>query len=135
MVDGLLHNDVVESTIHSTDTHGFTEVNFALTSLLDIEFAPRIHGFQDQQLYAFLGMDVPDLTAYGLRPVNWLTREVLEMHWDTLLRLVVSLKRKHVTASTLLRRLNSYSYSAPGLPGPTRVGPRRAHRVLAALPG
>lgn len=46
VVDGLLHNDVVESTIHSTDTHGFTEVNFALTTLLDIEFVPRIHGFQ-----------------------------------------------------------------------------------------
>lgn len=113
VVDGLLHNDVVESTMHSTDTHGFTEVNFALTALLDIEFAPRIHSFQDQQLYAFPGMEVPDLTAYGLRPVSWLNLELLETYWDTLLRLVVSLKRKHVTASTLLRRLNSYSHQHP----------------------
>jgi len=113
MVDGLLHNDVVESTIHSTDTHGFTEVNFALTALLSVEFAPRIQSFQDQQLYAFAGMEVPDLTAYALAPVKRIDRALIEAQWDTLLRLVVSLKQKHVTASTLLRRLNSYSQQHP----------------------
>ncbi|RYY18422.1 MAG: Tn3 family transposase, partial [Cytophagaceae bacterium] len=85
LVDGLLHNDVVESTIHSTDTHGFTEVNFALTAFLTIEFAPRIQSFQDQQLYAFAGMDVPDLTAYGLTPVKYIDRALIEAQWDTLL--------------------------------------------------
>ncbi len=38
---------------------------------------------------------------------------LIEAHWDTLLRLVVSLKQKHVTASTVLRRLNSYSQHHP----------------------
>ncbi|GAA4394137.1 Tn3 family transposase [Hymenobacter koreensis] len=113
LVDGLLHNDVVESTFHSTDTHGFTEVNFALTAFLGIEFAPRIQSFQDQQFYAFAGMDVPDLTAYGLAPVKYIDRALIEAQWDTLLRLVVSLKQKHVTASTLLRRLNSYLQQHP----------------------
>ena len=113
LVDGLLHNDIVESTIHSTDTHGFTEVNFALTAFLGIEFAPRIQSFQDQQFYAFAGMDVPDLTAYGLAPVKYIDRALIEAQWDTLLRLVVSLKQKHVTTSTLLRRLNSYSQQHP----------------------
>ena len=113
LVDGLLHNDVVESTIHSTDTHGFTEVNFALTAFIAVEFAPRIQSFQDQQLYAFAGMEVPDLTAYGLTPVKYIDQDLIEAQWDTLLRLVVSLKQKHVTASTLLRRLNSYSQQHP----------------------
>ena len=100
LVDGMLHNDVVESTIHSTDTHGFTEVNFAVTYLIRVAFAPRIQSFQDQQLYAFAGMDVPDLTAYGLAPVKYIDHALIEAQWDTLLRLVVSLKQKHVTAST-----------------------------------
>ncbi len=39
VLDGLLHNEVVESDIHSTDTHGYTEVIFALTYLLGIQFA------------------------------------------------------------------------------------------------
>lgn len=67
MVDGLLHNDVVESTIRSTDTHGFTEVNFAVTYIIQVGFAPCFQSFQDQQLYAFAGMDVPDLAAYALQ--------------------------------------------------------------------
>ena len=113
MVDGLLHNDVVESTILSTDTHGFTEVNFSLTAFLGIEFAPRIQFFQDQQLYAFAGLDVPDLTAYGLAPVKYIDQGLIEAQWNTLLQLVMSLKQKHVTASTLLRRLNSYSQQYP----------------------
>jgi TnpA family transposase len=113
LVDGILHNDVVESTIHSTDTHGFTEVNFAVTYLIKVAFAPRIQSFQDQQLYAFAGMDVPDLAAYALTPVKRVDRALIEAHWDTLLRLVVSLKQKHVTASTVLRRLNSYSQHHP----------------------
>lgn len=92
LVDGLLHNDVVESTIHSIDTHGFTEVNFVLTAFLGIEFAPRIQSFQDQQLYVFAGMDMPDLTAHGLALVKYIDLALIEAQWDTLLRLVVSLK-------------------------------------------
>ncbi len=38
---------------------------------------------------------------------------MIEAQWDTLLRVVVSLKNKHVTASALLRRLNSYSQQHP----------------------
>ena len=109
IVDGLFYNEVVESTIHSTDAHSFTEVNFAVTYLLKIAFAPRIQSFQDQQFCAFAGMAVPDLTAYALRLGKPLDRGLIEAQWETILRLLVSLKQKHVTASTVLKRLNSYS--------------------------
>jgi site-specific recombinase XerD len=33
VIDGLMHNDVVQSDIHSTDTHGYSEVIFASTYL------------------------------------------------------------------------------------------------------
>jgi TnpA family transposase len=33
VIDGLMRNDVVKSDIHSTDTHGFSEVIFAVTHL------------------------------------------------------------------------------------------------------
>jgi len=49
----LMHNDVIQSDIHSTDTHGYSEVIFALTHLLGFSFAPRIKNFKEQQLYAF----------------------------------------------------------------------------------
>ncbi|MBD2766642.1 Tn3 family transposase [Hymenobacter sp. BT664] len=53
------------------------------------------------------------LTAYALSPVKRVDRALIEAQWDTLLRLVVSLKQKHVTASTVLLRLNSYSQHHP----------------------
>ena len=42
VIDRLIHNDVVKSDIHSTDTHGYTETVFGLAHLLDFSFAPRI---------------------------------------------------------------------------------------------
>jgi len=53
VIDGLLHNEMVNSDIHRTDTHGFSEVIFGLTDLLGFSFAPRIKNFKDQQLYGF----------------------------------------------------------------------------------
>lgn len=53
MIDGLINNDVVKSAIHSTDTHGYTEIIFAVMHLLGVSFAPRIKNLKDQRLYAF----------------------------------------------------------------------------------
>ena len=113
VLDGLLHNEVVQSDIHSTDTHGYTEVIFALTYLLDVQFAPRIKGFQDKKLYPMPDMVVPDLKNYVLKIGKPTNIRLIEQNWDQLLRLVVSLKLKHVTASSVLRRLNSYSQKHP----------------------
>ncbi len=41
VIDGLMHNDVVRSDIHSTDEHGFMEAIFCVTHLLGISCAPR----------------------------------------------------------------------------------------------
>ncbi|MCD4655613.1 Tn3 family transposase [bacterium] len=53
VIDGLMHNDAVQSDIHSTDTAGYSEVIFAVCHLLGIVFAPRIKNFRDQYLYSF----------------------------------------------------------------------------------
>lgn len=114
LVDGLLHNGAVESTIYSTDTHGFTEVDFAVTHLIQVAFAPRTRFFQGQQPYAFAGMDVPGLTAHARSPVKRLNRGLIEAQRKIVLRLIGSLKQKRVTASTVRRRLNFYSQHHPG---------------------
>lgn len=40
VIDGLMHNDVIKSDVHSTDTHGYSEIVFGVTHLLGFEFAP-----------------------------------------------------------------------------------------------
>jgi len=42
VIDGLLNNRVIKSSIHSTDTHGYTESIFGLTYFINTSFAPRI---------------------------------------------------------------------------------------------
>ena len=46
VIDGLMRNDVVKSDIHSTDTHGFSEVIFAVTDLIPTGVPPALPGRQ-----------------------------------------------------------------------------------------
>ena len=107
VIDGLLHNETVESTIFSTDSHGFSEVIFGLTHLLGVMFAPRIKHFKDQQLY---GINLPksyqnlDYTLVPKRKINF---QLIEDNWDDILRFMVTVKERQTTVSLLLKRLTS----------------------------
>src|SRR6516165_8584231 len=53
VIDGLMHNEVVKSDIHSTDAFGFSELVFAVSHLLGFSYAPRFKNLQRQRLYIF----------------------------------------------------------------------------------
>jgi TnpA family transposase len=108
VLDGVMHNEVVETELHSTDTHGYTELVFAITYLLDIEFAPRIANFQDHILFTFEGIAIPDLENYELN-VKEINTKNIEQQWENLLKIAATIKLKHTPASTLFKRLNSYA--------------------------
>lgn len=108
VIDGLMHNDVVKSDIHSTDTHGYTEAVFGLTHLLGFSFAPRIKGIGKQTLYVFKPKQQSD-PGWVIGPSKTINEAVIRDNWDDLLRLVVTIKLKENTASDIFRRLNSYS--------------------------
>lgn len=109
VLDGLLHNDVVKSDIHSTDTHGYTEAIFGATHLLGFSYAPRIKNLKRQQLYLFKTRRECDRSQWKITPAGYIEDEVIIAQWDEILRLITTLKLKEVTASELFRRLNSYS--------------------------
>ena len=109
VIDGLMHNDVVKSDIHSTDTHGYNETVFGLTHLLDFSFSPRIKGVGKQRLYLFRGHDRKDRESWKITPDNYVNDTLIRENWDDLLRLVATIKLKENTASDIFRRLNSYS--------------------------
>ena len=108
VIDGLMHNDVVKSDIHSTDTHGYTEVVFGLTHLLGFSFAPRIKGVGKQTLYIFRPKNKTG-SDWKIAPDKTINTQLIRENWDDLLRLVTTIKLKENTASDILRRLNSYS--------------------------
>ncbi|MBD9363791.1 Tn3 family transposase [Methylomonas fluvii] len=113
VIDGLMHNDVIKSDIHSTDTHGYSEVIFASTYLLGFEFAPRIKGVGRQQLYAFKHRKHYEEQGYLLLPDHYIRENQFEDQWDDVLRFIATIRLKIATASQLFKRLNSYSKQHP----------------------
>lgn len=109
VIDGLMHNDVVKSDIHSTDTHGYTEVIFGATHLLGFSYAPRIKNLKRQKIYIFKTRRDVDRSQWKVTPTGYIDADLIEQHWDEILRLIATIKLKEVTASKIFRRLNSYS--------------------------
>jgi len=111
VLDGLLYNESDLTLFeHYTDTHGYTEINFAAFAMLGKRFAPRIRGVQHQRIYW-----IDSTRSYGaLDPmVNRSDRTINMMliheYWDQLAHFYASLKGGHVTASVALKRLVALS--------------------------
>ena len=113
MIDLLLGNPVVKSTIHSTDTHGSTEVIFGIMQLLGIYFAPRIKDVGSLLLYGFKSRKEYEALDYQIVPDHYINKKLIEDNWDDILRVVVSLKLGRTSAQQLLKRLNSYAQQNP----------------------
>jgi TnpA family transposase len=109
VIDGLMRDDVVKSDIHSTDTHGFSEVIFAVTHFLRVSSAPRIKNLKKQVLYMFRSRRGGDHAGWSIKPDQYVGPDSITIAWDEVLRLIVTIKLKESTASDIFRRLNSYS--------------------------
>ncbi len=113
IIDGLMNNEVIQSDIHSTDTHGYTEIIFAITHSLGYSFAPRIKNFKDKSLYCFDSMSKKEYIEKGYKILpntkNYINTKVLEENWDDVLRFIATIKLGKTSASQLLKRLSSYS--------------------------
>ena len=109
VIDGLLHNDTVKSTLHSSDTHGFSELIFGLTDILGFNFGPRIQNFKDQQLYGFHTPKYYHDLGYKIKPKRKVNIQIIRDNWDDILRLAITIKERKTTATQLLKRLTSYS--------------------------
>ncbi len=113
VIDGLMHNDVIKSDIHSTDTHGYSEIIFGVLHLLGFSFAPRIKNLKHQQLYGFRKRREYEQRGYELLPDGYIKSPLVESQWHEILRFIATIKLKETSASQLFRRLNSYSKQHP----------------------
>ena len=114
VIDGLLHNDAVASNMHSTDTHGYTEMVFAVSHLIGVTFAPRIKDPSGQTLVSFSKMKA-ELTSkgYPIKPTYYVNEHRISRNWDNILRLIATIKLREHRASTILKRLGEYSNQHP----------------------
>jgi TnpA family transposase len=108
ILDALLLNKSVyqPDTLHA-DTHGQSEPVFALAHLLGIKLFPRMRTWNDVAFYK------PDRqTRYThieplfTKTVDW---KLIEIHWQDMMQVVLSIQAGKVLPSMLLRKLNSHN--------------------------
>jgi TnpA family transposase len=106
VLDGLLENNtILKIREHTTDTHGYTEIVFALCYLLGYRFMPRIRDLKDQQLYR-----VEKNMNYGaFRPLLNKTTDpdIIEEQWEPMIRVAQSLMNRTAPAHVIVQRLTS----------------------------
>ena len=108
ILDGLLKNesDIQPDVLHA-DTQGQSEPVFALAHLLGIELMPRIRNWK------CLDFCRPDSKAHYDHIDSLFTENVdwnlIEIHLPDMLRVALSIKAGRISASTILRRLGTYS--------------------------
>jgi len=111
VLDGLLYNESdLPLEEHYTDTHGYTENNFAAFAMLGRKFSPRIRRLHKQRIYRIdKNKDYHSLTPLLERKDRALNVDWIVEQWDRLGHFYSSLKSGHVTASTAMKRLNGYT--------------------------
>ena len=111
VLDGLLYHDSdLEIDEHYTDTHGYTEVQFAAFAMLGKRFAPRIRGLHKQRIYRtgddpeHYGSLWPMLAPRDRRlRLDWIAEE-----WDRIGRFFCSVGSGHTTASVAMKRVVAF---------------------------
>ncbi len=107
VLDGLLYNEGDLSPVeHFTDTHGYTDINFAAFAMLGRRFSPRLRGIQHQRIYRLNDeYDYGKLSPLVARPDRIIRLHTVHERWDKIAHFYASLAAGHVTASTALKRL------------------------------
>ena len=109
LLDGIVEND---SDIQAKKVHGDSwaqsEVLFGLASLMGIAIMPRIKQFKNLYYYKASCNDhyenIDEL--FTNKPIDW---ELIETHYHDMLRVVSSIQKGKIKASTILRKLCSKS--------------------------
>jgi TnpA family transposase len=104
VLDGLLHNESsVEIHEHATDTAGATETTFSMFHSFGYRLIPRIRNLGSRRLFVITPSE-------EYRPLDALIAgrarmDVIEQHWDEVLRLKASIGAGLVPPSVILKKL------------------------------
>ncbi|MBZ0188687.1 MAG: Tn3 family transposase, partial [Candidatus Obscuribacterales bacterium] len=91
---------------HYTDTAGFTDHVFALTTLLGYKFAPRIRDLFKLKFYSIGPID--DFGKVNTLFKARIDTKLIEDNWNEILRAAASIRHGITSASLLMRKLASY---------------------------
>ena len=100
----------IQPDVHSTDTHGTNEVNFAILYSFGYQFAPRYQDIYDRVSKSLYGFHHP--SYYGnrlIKPVRKINVDLISEEWENIQRIILSLGLKTTTQSIIIGKLSAYA--------------------------
>ena len=108
IIEGLIKNksDVQPNIIHA-DTQGQSTVVFALAYLLGFKLMPRIRNWKDLKFFRpNKNAKYENIDTLFEDTIKW---SLIEIHWQDMMQVVLSISAGKISSSLLLRKLGSYS--------------------------
>ena len=108
----LLFNNTtdIQPEVHSTDTHGTNEVNFAILHLFGYQFAPRYRDIYEKVSQSLYGFQHPSQYEEALlKPIRKINTDLIAAEWENIQRIMVSLALKTTTQSIIVGKLSAYA--------------------------
>jgi TnpA family transposase len=108
----MLYNNTtdIHPEIHSTDTHGTNEVNFAILNFFGYSFAPRYKDIYTKVATSLYGFKHP--TSYDenliIKPIRKINTDLIIAEWENIQRIILSLAQKTTTQSIIIGKLSSH---------------------------
>jgi TnpA family transposase len=100
----------IQPEVHSTDTHGANQVNFALLHLFGYQFAPRYRDIYGQANESLYGFQHPSHYPEGLlKPIRKINDDLIIDEWENVQRIILSLAQKTTTQSIIIGKLSAYA--------------------------
>jgi TnpA family transposase len=99
----------IEPELHSTDTHGTNEVNFALLHLFGYKFAPRYRDIHDKLTKDLYGFKHPSQYRGIIKPVRKIHTDLIVAEWENIQRIILSLALKTTTQSIIVGKLSAHT--------------------------
>jgi len=108
----ILYNNTtdIQPTIHSTDTHGANQVNFAILSVFGYQFAPRYRNIRGKTdtLYGFKPSSEYD-DKFLLTPTSKVNTNLILEEEENIQHIFASLALKVTSQSAIISKLSNYS--------------------------
>jgi TnpA family transposase len=108
----LLYNNTtdIQPAVHSTDTHGTNEVNFAILHCFGYQFAPRYRDIYDKVSQSLYGFKHPSQYTDGpLKPIRKINTTLISEEWDNFQRIMVSLALKTTTQRIIVGKVSAHT--------------------------
>ncbi len=114
MINGVLrHCTSMEVQKNYVDSHGQSEVAFALTHLLGFQLMPRLKRIKIQKLYRpYVGVPdaYPNLQPILTRPINW---NLIRQQYDQMVKYATALRLGTAETEAILKRFSKNSFKHP----------------------